>query len=83
MRANILRLDIRTDGGGWWQPPDTAVYAWDTDTWIVIEDASIGDNTISNAANLVSDEGLIRVRLSSQDNRGGCLHLALGLEGTQ
>ncbi len=83
MRADILRLDIRTDGSGWWQPPDTAVYAWDLGTWVAVDDASIGNNTISNAANLVSNDGLIRVRLSSQSNRGGCLHLALGLEGTQ
>jgi hypothetical protein len=41
----------------------------------------MGVNIISNAAGLLSDDNLVRVRLASESNQGGCLSLELGLEG--
>ena len=44
----------------------------------------MGVNVFSDAGGLVGDEGQVRVRLSSEDQRGGdCLHVELGLEGTR
>ncbi|UCC86946.1 MAG: hypothetical protein JSV81_19160 [Anaerolineales bacterium] len=81
VQVDILKLIIREDGGGWWQPPDTAVYAWDRKTWVAVDNPVIGSNVISDAANLVSDDGLIRLRLATEGNRAGCFYLELGLEG--
>jgi len=76
-----IKLVIGTDGGGWWQPPDTAVYDWDSEMWVALSDPVIGINLIPDAANLVSQDGRVQVRLSSENNQGGCLYLELGLEG--
>ncbi len=43
----------------------------------------MGVNVFSDAAGLVSDDGLVRVRLSSESGGGGCLYVELGLEGTR
>ena len=83
LQVDKLKLVIGTDGGGWWEPPDAAVYAWDTGAWLSIIDPLVGVNVIPDASGLVSEDGQIRIRLSSESNRGGCLHLAMGLEGTR
>jgi hypothetical protein len=80
MQLDALKLVIAAEGG-WWQPPDTAVYDWDAGTWAALNDPVMGVNIISDATGLVSDDGLVRVRLSSESNQGGCLSLELGLEG--
>jgi hypothetical protein len=78
-----IKLAIRTDdGGGWWDPPQTAVYDWDSDDWPVLADPIIGVNVIPDAGSVVSEDGLVRVRLSSDGKQGGgCLYVELGLEG--
>jgi len=83
VQEGALKLAIVTDAGGWWQPPDTAVYDWDRKTWAALDDPVLGLNVIPNAAEKISDAGIVRVRLSSESNRGGCLYLELGLEGMQ
>jgi hypothetical protein len=80
-RIDRLQLVIGGEGGGWWQAPDTTVYDWDREAWVALQNPVMGSNLVSNAASMVSDDGLIRIRLSSDSNRGGCLHLELGLEG--
>jgi hypothetical protein len=81
VQVEEIKLVIGTDGGGWWQPPDTTVYDWDSETWVALSDPVIGTNVIPDAANLVSQDGRVQVRLSSENNQGGCLYLELGLEG--
>lgn len=81
VRIEEIKLLIGTDGGGWWQPPDTTVYDWDAETWVALSDPVIGVNVISDAANLVGQDGRVQVRLASESNQGGCLYLELGLEG--
>jgi hypothetical protein len=80
VQLDALKLVIGAEGG-WWQPPDTAVYDWPSATWAALDDPIMGVNIISNATGLVSDDSLVRVRLSSESNQGGCLSLELGLEG--
>ncbi len=81
IQVDEIKLVIGTDGGGWWQPPDTAVYDWDLETWFAVTDPVIGVNVISDATTMVSDDGLVQVRMSAESNQGGCLYLELGLEG--
>jgi hypothetical protein len=81
IRVDEIKLIIGTDGGGWWQPPDTAVYDWGRETWFALSDPVLGVNVVSDAATMVSDDGLVRVRMSADSNQGGCLYLELGLEG--
>jgi hypothetical protein len=82
-QAETLKLLIGAEGGGWWQPPDMAVYAWDEETWINVDEPVMGVNAVTDAAGMVSDDGLIHVRLAAEANRGGCLYVELGLEGTR
>jgi hypothetical protein len=78
-----LKLLMQSDGGGWWQPPDTAVYAWDSEAWVAVDEPVLGLNIISDAVGMVSPDGRIRVRLSAETNQGGCLYLQLGVKGTR
>jgi hypothetical protein len=76
-----LVLAIGSDGG-WTEPPETALYSWEAEGWVTLEDPIVGRNIIHDPAALVSHGGLVRVRLSSTGRQGGCLFLDLGLEGT-
>jgi hypothetical protein len=80
VQLDALKLAIGAEGG-WQQLPDTAVYNWAAGRWVELNDPIMGVNVISNATGLVSDDSLVRVRLSSESNQGGCLSLELGLEG--
>lgn len=83
VQVEKLELIIGTDGG-WAQPPDAAIYDWDAEAWIELDGPVMGANIFSDAAGLVSDDGLARVRLSSSvSGRSGCLYVELGLEGTR
>ena len=48
---------------------------------VLLADPVIGINVLSDAASMVSEDGLVRVRLSADSNQGGCLYVELGLEG--
>jgi hypothetical protein len=81
VRVQSLTLAIGSDGGGWWQPPEVAVYAWDEERWLAVNEPIIGINLISDADGLMSSDGLVRIRLGADANQGGCLYPELGLEG--
>jgi hypothetical protein len=81
VQVEELKLVIESDGG-WAQPPGTAIYDWDAETWRELDDPVMGVNRVADAADLVSDGGLARVRLFAESGHGGgCLSLELGLEG--
>ena len=82
VRVDALKLVFGTDGS-WWQPPDTAIYDWDAEAWAELDGPVMGVNVLSDTTGLVSDDGLVRVRLSSEGGGGGCIYLELGLEGTR
>jgi hypothetical protein len=82
VQVDALKLVIGTNDG-WAQPPDTAVYDWDAETWAELGSPVMGVNVFSDADGLVSDDGLVRVRLSSEGSSGGCIYVELGLEGTR
>jgi hypothetical protein len=83
VQVEELSLALGSDGG-WGQPPQTAIYDWGAETWVELDDPVMGLNVFSDAASLVSDDGRVHVRLSSEDGRGsGCLYVELGLEGAR
>jgi len=82
MQVDTLRLTLGSYEG-WGQPPEVALYDWHEKAWTVLGDPIMGINVIADAAPLVSDDGLVRVRLSSDGARGDCLYVELGLEGTR
>jgi hypothetical protein len=81
IQVDELKLTVGTDGGGWWQPPNTALYDWDSGAWVALSDPILGTNVVPNAARMVSEDGSVQVRLASDSNQGGCLYLGLGLKG--
>jgi hypothetical protein len=83
VRVERLTLAIGSDGGGWWQPPEVAVYAWDEERWLAVNEPIIGVNFISDADGLMNSDGLVRIRLAADANQGGCLYPELGLEGVR
>jgi hypothetical protein len=80
-----LKLALRTDGG-WNNSPDLAIYNWETEKWQTIDNAIIGDNTISEPSDNINPQGIVRIRFSvtNQDFRGGgCYYFGLGLKGNR
>jgi hypothetical protein len=77
-----LLLYIGTEGG-WDRTPQTAVYDWSNASWGELPEVRVGQNLVGDAQKLVSEEGLIRVRLSANAFAGGCFFVAMGLEGTR
>jgi hypothetical protein len=76
-----LKLILGSDGG-WGQPPDTAIYDWHAEAWTKLDDPVMGVNVFPGAATLISHDGRVHVRLSSEGGRGGgCVYVELGLEG--
>jgi hypothetical protein len=71
---------------GFANPPPIDIYEWQADEWETLDDIKLGPNTITNAENHVSPDGLVRFRLSI-DNRnfqgGTCYYTALGLSGSR
>jgi hypothetical protein len=81
--VDTLRVLLRSDGG-WWQAPQIALYAWDTENWVVLDGSAIGVNLVGNGDRYVHENGKIQARLSTDSNQGGgCLYLDMGLEGTR
>jgi len=82
VQVEKLKLILGSDGG-WGQPPDTAVYDWDAEAWTKLDDPVMGVNVFPDAVGLISDDGRVHVRLSSEGGHGGgCVYVELGLEGT-
>ncbi|MFQ5856183.1 MAG: hypothetical protein ACE5LU_11120 [Anaerolineae bacterium] len=78
-----LSLIIESDGG-WWQPPATALYDWQTGTWHSLDEVTLGTNRIDDANRFIgANTHAIRVRMQAGDNRGGCLYTDIALEGVR
>jgi hypothetical protein len=77
--VETLKLSLSTDRG-WWAAPETAIYNWQDENWIKLEGLAQGVNLIEDAVGLVSDSGLVQVRLGSEGQSEGCFGVALGLE---
>ena len=81
LRVTALEVRLRTDGG-MVPPPETALYHWAEGTWLALDDPVVGSNLLGDVEGLVSPDGLVHVRLSSErGGSGGCFYVDLGLEG--
>jgi hypothetical protein len=75
-----LTVSLRSEGG-WQQPPEMAVYQWLDQAWSDLDKPVVGDNVLTDIQGLVSEDGRVRVRLSSNNGGGGCYYVGLGFEG--
>ena len=76
-----MRLVVSGDGG-WWEVPQTSVYDWQSEAWVVMEDISMGRNEVEDHDRFVHPTtGAIRVKLESSGGGGGCLVVDVELEG--
>ncbi|MGD8624911.1 MAG: hypothetical protein PVJ34_10260 [Anaerolineae bacterium] len=80
LQIESLQLSLGSDGG-WSQAPDVAFYRWQQDDWIALDQPVMGVNHLSDVAEFVGGDGLVRVRFSAEDQRPrGCIYADLGLE---
>lgn len=78
-----LNLMIESDGG-WWQPPATALYDWEANSWHTLDDVALDTNRIDNPDRFISaTTRTIRVQMQAGDNQGECLYTNIALEGTR
>jgi len=77
-----LNLTLRSDGG-WWQSPTMAIYDWAADDWADMGEMALGTVALAGADHLVSDDGRIRIRMTSEGGGGNCTYIDLGMEGTR
>jgi hypothetical protein len=80
-----LQFAIQTDGGVS-NPPQVEIYNWIEANWNLLDKPIMGLNMIPEPTDYVSPEGLIRFRLSVENQNfqgGACFYTALGLEGSR
>ena len=82
MQIERLRLVLGAEGG-WSQPPETSLYNWSSERWTELSKAVLGSNTIEELKGLISEDGLVRVRLRQEDRRGGCFYVSLGFDAVR
>ncbi|MEJ2512233.1 MAG: hypothetical protein P8Y72_11620 [Anaerolineales bacterium] len=59
------------------------IYNWDENAWVQLTDIVNGINEIEKPASLINEDGSIRVQIDKENrNSGGCIYVALGLEGS-
>ena len=79
MRVERLTLELRAEGG-WSQPPETSLYDWPSGNWRKLDNAVLGSNVLEPASGLISEDGLVRVRLREENRKGGCFYVSLGFD---
>ena len=84
---DTLKLAVTGDEGGFWQIPRFELFEWSSQTWLEISELKQGTNLIRDGDRFVSDDGVIRLRMSnSPDNvstGGGCTYLGFGIEASR
>ena len=75
-----LKLSLWRDSGNQMGMPGIALYNWEDDSWVSIQDPIQGVNVIQEAAPYVSMDGAVRVQLTAETDTFGCIYLDLGLE---
>ncbi len=78
-----IHLSLRSDGG-WMNPPDTAFYGWDDESWLTLDSPQWGINEVDVENRLMNEDGTIRLRVSAQTGGGGgCIYLGMGVSGVK
>jgi hypothetical protein len=76
-----LIVELGTEAG-WEKAPNTAIYDWERAVYEEMENPKTGSNVLDNVQGLVSEQQMVRLRISSPEGfTGACYYLGLGLEG--
>jgi hypothetical protein len=75
-----LKLNMTSDNAAMWGSPSIALYHWAEDSWMTIQEPVQGVNVINEAAPYVSETGVVRIRVTSENDNYRCIYLDLGLE---
>jgi hypothetical protein len=75
-----LKLNMTSDNAAMWGTPSIALFRWAEDNWLTIQDPIQGVNVINDAAPYVNETGVVRIRLTSENDNYRCIYLDLGLE---
>jgi hypothetical protein len=82
VRIDQLTLVLRAEDSGWRAAPELELYNWSAGAWTPLSEPEFGENPITDAAKLVSEDGLVWVRLSVDERTpGACYMLGMGFEG--
>jgi hypothetical protein len=79
-KVEKLKLNMTSDNAAMWGAPSIALYRWAEDTWLTIQDPIQGINVIDDAAPYVSETGVVRIRVTSENDNYRCIYLDLGME---
>ncbi len=63
--------------------PVTYIYDYGIQDWINLENLILGENLITANPSIISPTGLIRLRLASTQETGGCYFLGMGIEANR
>jgi hypothetical protein len=80
IQVTTLKVAIWRDSGNQWGMPAITLYDWTTQAWTAIQEPIQGTNVVQNAAPFVSDQGIVRLQISSEQDTFGCIYVDLGLE---
>ncbi len=79
---SLLSLYVSSDGG-WFNAPDLALYNFEQEAWVEVEEPVLGQNKVTEPDVYLSPEGVIRLRIQNPTpNQGGCLFFDASLDGT-
>lgn len=78
-QVETLKLNLWSDSG-FFNPPDLAIYDWNSSAWLTLDGVKQGTNLIPANPNLIGAGGAVRIRLSGE-NLQYCFYLDMGLEG--
>lgn len=77
-----MKLIVSSEAG-WQEVPETSLYDWQRDEWVLMDDVSMGRNRVEDPGRFVEPTtGAIWVKLeSTSSGMGGCLYVDVELEG--
>lgn len=78
--VDSLKLSLWRDSGSTAPSPGLSLYNWQDKIWTNIQDPIQGTNVVQNAAPYVSDTGLVRIKMTTENDTFGCVYLDLGLD---
>jgi len=82
VQIDQLTLVLRAEDAGWREAPELALYNWSAEAWTLLSEPEFGHNPIADPDKLISEDGLVRVRLAVDDrSRGSCYMVGMGFEG--
>lgn len=79
-QVDTLKLAFWRDSGGQWAMPNLSLYEWAEDAWTAVQDPIEGTNIIKDAGAYVNENGIVRVKVTAENDTFGCIYLDMGVE---